>query len=358
MHKIARALATLIISAPILLAAAAWSATDSGSTVAQPAVLKAGPATTTVDKVYKLPFPQGRISLPRIAGDWVIAVYNSDFTTSVVTGQILGYNLSTRKLHALYPGGTASLDLNGDFATWMATARVPTFRTLKGEPNEVMPSNLLVCDLKTGRYYCPDIQTRAASSPVISGNNVAYLDGRHVFLVDMLTGIKRQISDPHKGNCNHDLAIAGDYVTWINDCDSGRVAVYQISAEELMSLDTEPVMKYQSPQGDGKMIMWPLQYGNMAVYEIATQRRAVTCPGSFLDMDNSLVVYRKATQGKSVWGLFPFRNTKEFRISTDGADDGPSVSGNRVVWCKDNVVYCADLDFGDNKPIAKPLSAP
>ncbi|GEM_PF-7089689 len=94
-------------------------------------------------------------------------------------------------------------------------------------------------------------------------------------------------------------------------------------------------------------------------YDIKTQRYGgrIAEGISYLDIDNGLVVYLKP-QGRvcHVYGIFTEPGSEELRISTDIADQGPSVSGNRVVWVKSNVVYCAELDFG-KAAVGKPLSS-
>lgn len=352
--------ASTISALVLLIAGALCSATDSEVRATQPAVHTNDPTTATVDTEYKLPFPQGRIFRPRISGDWVVAIYNIDMSNATPTAQILAYNLATKRMYTLWPGGAGWPDVDGNFATWTGKSNTQaTFGTLKGGPNRGMPSNLLVCDLNTGAYYCPALRTGGVTYPVMGGNYVTYVASGHIFLVDMMTGDQRQLSDPNKGNRNYTSTIGGDCVTWMNDDGGTSVCIYRISTGESFTVESQPGVKVQGPRTDGKTVAWTGNGKDSGVYfyDIATQQTGRFAQGNFPDVDNGLTVYMKPLKGENpIYGLFPFRGVKEFRISKGSADQGPSISGNRVIWCKDNVIYCAELDFGDKKPIAKPLS--
>jgi hypothetical protein len=224
-----------------------------------------------------------------------------------------------------------------------------------------MPSNMLVCDLTTGRYYSPELRTGGAAYPVVYGSYVAYIAGTSVYLVDLLTGDQRQISDPSNRNRVVGPSIGGDYVTWAT-ADGPDIGVYahKISAGKTLTIDSEPGAKYHYPRTDGRLIVWTEfvdSIGSVYAYDLATNRQAKIADGHFAHVDNGLVVYEKPVKGVGypVYAVFPFHGAPEFRISKGSADQGPSVSGNRIIWCKDNEIYCADLEFG--KPVAKPLSS-
>ncbi|GEM_PF-6327790 len=204
--------AVLVVSALVVLTSAVWAESPVRSnphkTVSPP-----NGRSAKVIKEYTLPFPKGRVLRPRISGDWVFAIYNTDLSYQNATAQIVGYNLATKQTYTFWPGGAYQPDVNGDFATWTGKpSEQLTYPTYNGQPSKEMPSNLLVCDLVTGRYYCPPIKTYNAAFPVVRDHCVAYINGGHVFLVDMRNGVTRRISDSAKGNRNAGLTIGGDYI--------------------------------------------------------------------------------------------------------------------------------------------------
>ncbi len=353
----------LTISALVVLVSPAWSAADSEVRATQPAVHKADPLTATVLKEYKLPFPEGRILRPRISGDWVVAIYNTDQKNPNATAQVVICNVVTKKVYTLWPEGSYQPDVNGNYVTWTGkTSAQQTLRTLNGEPNQQMPSNLLVCDLTTGVYYSPPLASFTTAFPVIQDHWVAYVNGGHVYLADMRTGRSQRICNPSKGNMNAGISIGGDYVTWTTVCDRGRIHVYQISRQRLAPIGEDTGMECSNSATDGKTVVWygAGEPGGIYSYDIATEqyRGRIAEGTSYLDIDDGLLVYLKP-QGKVcyVYGMLTTPGAQEFKISKDISDQGPSVSGNRVIWVKSNVVYCAELDRGDKKPIAKPLSS-
>ena len=66
-----------------------------------------------------------------------------------------------------------------------------------------MPSNLIVFDTSTGLYYCPPLETGPAFAPVVSGNLVAY-EGKNsqIYVIDMMSGVQRQVSLAGSKNAN------------------------------------------------------------------------------------------------------------------------------------------------------------
>jgi len=356
--KVARVLATLTASAALLLAAGAARSADVES---KPGTVSPAPRPLAVLREYKLPFPEGRILRPRISGNWVAAIHNTDQKNPNATAQVVVCNVVTKKVFTLWPEGSYQPDINGNYVTWTGkTSTQQTFRTLNGEPNPQMPSNLLVCDLTTGSYYCPPIGTYNSAFPVVRDHCVAYVDGGHVFLVDMRNGVSQRISNPSKGNMNAGLSMGGDYVTWTTVCDRGRIHVYQISTRRLAPIGEDTSMECSNSATDGKTIVWygAGEPGGIYSYDIATEQYGgrIAEGTSYLDIDDGLLVYLKP-QGTVcyVYGMLTTPGAQEFKISKEIANQGPSVSGNRVVWARDNTVYCAELDRGD-KPIAKPLS--
>lgn len=357
--KVMRAVITSSIVVVVLLSAAAWGADVSAqSTVSKPAV--SVPAIAPVITEFKLPFPEGRVFRPRIAGDWVVGIYNTDMKNTTATAQILAYNLSTKQLQTLWPSGSGWPDANGNFATWTGKLSGVDTYTFKGAKNATMPSNLVIYDLTTGRYYCSGLRTGSAMYPVAEGNYVAYVGNGEIILVDMAASVQWLLSDRSLGSKNYNPAIGGDYVTWLddNEKDHPRFRVYRISTRETFTIDSEPGVTYRGADTDGKTIVWTAFMGSDSVYayDIPTRQTTKMTQGYFPDIDNGLVVYMKAVKGgPAVYGKC-LPSGQEFRISKGFADQGPSISGNRVIWCKDNVIYCAELDFGNKKPIAKPLS--
>jgi hypothetical protein len=349
---------TLTILAAIVLTGVAGSSAELASKVAEPSAVTSGPTSVAVLREYTLPFPEGRVFRPVISGDWVVGIYNTNMNNQTATAQVLVYNLSTKQLQTIWPSGSGWPHVDGNLATWTGKLdSVETYSTLRGGKNQRMPSNLVVHDLKTGVYYCPGLRTGTAEYPIAGGKYVTFVGTGQIILVDMETGVQWEISDRSTGSKNYNPAISGDYVTWtdVTENDTTLIQAYQISTGKKFTIESEPGVKCGHADTDGRTIVW--SGSSIQAYDIATGQRRLFASGHFPDIDDGVVVYMKDVKGgPAIYGKC-VRSGQEFRISKGFADQGPCVSGNRVTWVKDNVIYCAELDRGDKKPIAKPLSS-
>ena len=304
----------------------------------------------TVTKEFTLPNFEGSPFRPRICGDWVVDVQNVDDKACASTSiGIIVYNIPTGKAYMVFEGAAGWCSMGSTLAAWTgkSVAKIEGFCNLKGDRSgSDNPSNLILIDVTTWRYYTPPLSTGPAFAPVVWSNYVAY-EGKNgqIYLIDMYTGQQKQISQADK---NNGPQIGQDLVVWQEFTDKQQIRGYRISTGEFIKITDDSGEEHRSPYTDGKTVVWWDK--GVTAYDVATrQRTKISDTGYYPDVDNGIVVYMKS----SAVYAYDLVEQKEFRISKGNSNCGPSIDGNRVIWTWKNDIYCAELDRSGKLNAAK-----
>ncbi len=300
----------------------------------------------SVAKEFTLQSYAGSPFRPRISGDWVLVVQNIDNKGcgSTAAGIII-YNVVTNKSYMVYSGNAGWCDMGGSLGTWTGkTEDLKGFCTLKGDRSGSRnPSNLVVVDTRTWRYYTPPLETGPVFGPVACGDLIAYEGkGGRICYIDMNTGAQTTVS---RGDSRHANPATGpDLIVWEEYDNKRQVRGYRISTGEEIRITDDAGAEHCGPQTDGKTVVWWGNSEGVGAYDLATgTRKVISKQGFYADVDNGIVVYLKGVKGGSAVFGYDLATGEEFRISSGLSNQGPSISGNRVVWLWQNKIVCAEL---------------
>lgn len=303
-----------------------------------PAVYSAS-GTITVGKEFALPSIDGRPFRPRISGDWVVAVRNSEKRAEkVVLINVPKAMVST--VFDIADGASTFPSVSGNMAVWTGKSdQIDSLRGTRGKRGQ-LPGSMILRDLTTGQYSAPDLSTTSAAFCSIDGNYVAYELGSRIYLYDLSNQQQKRISDDRA--CHSSPSIAGDLVVWCAKAEGTgkrQVYAYRIPTGVQTSITNDTQMDYISPTTDGRYIVWWTK-ADVYVYDTSTERTSTIPNAYFPSVDAGIVVYMKT--GSRVYGM-DLATREEFAISSMKATVGPDIDGGRVIWCSGNTIYCAEL---------------
>lgn len=299
---------------------------------------------------FTLPIFDGRPFSPRISGNWVAALQEEMIGNRV--GKCLGvkcYNLADGSTHDIYNSSAGPCEISGTMVTWTGTdAGIKASATLSGENGPLKPGcNLLAYDLVSQRYYRPTLDTGPASMPAILGNRIAYTGkNKQIYFVDLATGEQKQISIT--GADNRDPDMCGDFLVW-NECaatSQRQIRGYRFSTGKVFDITNDPGANHFMPHTDGNYAVWDLNNKEVWGCNLRTGKKFKVADGFFSDISQGVAVYVKEV-GEREWIVYgkALPTGKEFRISKDVTHQGPSIDGNRVVWCKERTIHWAEISL-------------
>lgn len=299
-----------------------------------------------VQKEYSLPSVEGRFFRPRISGDWIVALQQDTQNKTTTTLGVHCINLINNQIYTVYTGKASWPAISGTLAVWPGCS--DNIDSLKGRfgKDSKLSSRLIMLDLSTWSYFAPTLSTRSAGYMTVSGKHVAYELGCRIYLLDAITGVNKRISDNEAIHRNPE--INGDFIVWedVENKTESQVVCYQISTGRQFDVTDSASQNNRGPSTDGKHIVWWGKDG-VGVYDIATRNSFNIPSGHYVDVDNGIVVYLKRTDMTHVFGT-EIATGKEFQISKGAADQGPSISNGKVIWCNKGLINCAVLDLKAN----------
>lgn len=302
----------------------------------------AAPQVVTKVKEFALASINGRPFRPRISGDWVVVVRNSEKRAE----NVMLINVPTNKAYTLYTiaDGTSIFPcIDNNLVVWPGkTDDIDSLRGAYGSRGQLSRS-MIIYDLNSWRYSSPEINTVSAFYTSISGKLIAYELGSRIYLYDLARRTQSRISDNSPWHSTPQ--IRGDLVVWSakpNNSANRQVYCYQISKGSQTAITTDDV-DHISATTDGRYIAWWTKTG-VDVYDTADRSTFTIPKGYFPALDAGLLAFqRQSSPGiNPIYGM-NLATHQEFAISSGSANVGPDIQGGRVIWCNNNTVYCAEL---------------
>jgi len=221
---------------------------------------------------------------------------------------------------------------------------------------------LIVYDLASGRWSSIRTDGSAvideSSKPAISGGKVVWSANHKIYLRDMDAHIQRYIVD------GDDPAIDGDKIAYTRD-DDERPDVYYLDLAE--NKDQETLVSNEGDnyyvQLSGDKIIWSdfnTRTGHIDMYDMSSKQIVeVTSPNDEKDgeevgedtgihpgISGNKIVYEKyATDSMGSAGIYVYDITSLSVVQISGIsalqESDPVISGNRVVWVDQEIIYTA-----------------
>lgn len=290
-------------------------------------------------KESNLPGFKGSPIRPRISGDWVVWRQNEDDKACLSKGKgIICYNLVTKEAYTVYEGQSSLCNAGDGMATWTGIkGKLSDFCRGKTDYSDE-PSNLIVLELGTWKYYNPPLEAGPAIGPAISGKYVAYLGQGGIYLLDLSTGQQKRISVGENKPSVPEMS--GDIVVWDQCAGKREIHGYSISQEQEFPIASDPENDLISPDTDGITVVWYDKKHHIWAYDIGTAKKKRLADGFYSAVDDGIVAYMK--NDLWVYGM-DLRDGEEFRISSGPSDSGPEINAGRVIWFKGNKITVTEL---------------
>lgn len=291
----------------------------------------------TVLREFKVPISgSAKIFRPRISGDWIIINRTGENGNDPVLAYDV-YNFKTK---------STSTTLNTGHLPW---GEFSGREIVYADPSN--SSQIDLYDIATGRQRVIPVSYGPVfkSVPVAYGNFVAY-KGKNgqIYGVNTLNGAEGMLSSgvgqqntPHMG---------GNLVVWTDTSGAKpQIRAFNFATNQQLVILCNPETEYVLPSTDGKTIVCEAKGQGLMAYDINTGKwTKITGCGYFSDIDNGYVAFQ---QGNAVY-VYEIATGTQLKVSsTPTVNNGPSISGNHVIWGTQDDVYCAELSI----PAAKPL---